>query len=78
MNHSQKITIAQYRCAILLNLIETILDNVINQFMLIIFDKIARSYSDCVRSRRSLNNNLSPLSDRKNHINPTFGAPTRV
>ncbi|KAM7352298.1 uncharacterized protein ACRADG_004898 isoform 3-T7 [Cochliomyia hominivorax] len=39
-----------------------------------------RSYSDCQKMppKRSANNNSSPLSSRRNHINPVFGTPTRV
>ncbi|XP_037813423.1 uncharacterized protein LOC119604710 isoform X1 [Lucilia sericata] len=39
-----------------------------------------RSYSDCQQMplRRSVNNNPSPLTNRRNHVNPIFGTPTRV
>ncbi|KAL9874611.1 uncharacterized protein ACN427_013029 isoform 6-T17 [Glossina fuscipes fuscipes] len=39
-----------------------------------------RSFSDCqqVPTRRSVNNNPSPLTTRRNHINPIYGTPTRV
>ncbi|XP_075149381.1 uncharacterized protein LOC142223386 isoform X2 [Haematobia irritans] len=39
-----------------------------------------RSYSDCQQMppRRNVNNNPSPLTTRRNHVNPIFGTPTRV
>lgn len=41
---------------------------------------IDRSYSDCQQMppRRNVNNNPSPLTARRNHVNPIFGTPTRV
>lgn len=65
---SQKMKIFFYKKQIPTKLLQTLTQN------------IDRSYSDCQQMppRRNVNNNPSPLTARRNHVNPIFGTPTRV